>query len=196
MLGSVFLYMGVVLSSLVSGFASDIFGRKRIIICGLSTLGISYAFFSITTSLTSYLLTRIIYGAAWGIIFVAYMLTVIGDFARTCSKEKFYALGLVVPLIVFMVFQSFSDAITLSISASVTSAISAILSMILFLAVIPLLYAPETPPQTKFAKEDSKSILERSKNWLRKKEIEVAIRGCKHKPFNSFPPSFLRSYSY
>ena len=113
---------------------------------GSITLGISYAFFGLATSPTSYLLTRIIYGAAWGIIFVTYFLTVIGDLATTYSKEKFYAIGVVVPWIVFMVFQTLSGAFRLSINASI---ISSILSMILFISVIPLLYTPETLPMDK-----------------------------------------------
>lgn len=163
MLASVFLYVGVVLSSLISGFVSDRYGRKKPIIFGLITLGISYAFFSIATSPISYLLTRIIYGTAWGIIFVTYMLTVIGDFARTCSKEKFYAIGVVVPLIVFMVFQSFSDAFSLSIS---TSIFSSILSMILFISVVPLLYAPETLPKDKIRRRRVEEHLKKVKKLV------------------------------
>jgi MFS family permease len=141
LLSSVFLYLGVILSSLFSGFAADHFGRKRTIMFGSIILGISYTVFSVATDEPSYLLTSIISGVAWGIIFVAYMLTVVGDLATTCSKEKFYAVGVVVPIIVFMLFQSFSGTFTPSVPIG---AISAILSIVLFSSVIPLLYAPET----------------------------------------------------
>ena len=163
-LKSVFLYLGVILSSLFSGFAADHFGRKRTIMFGSIILGISYTVFSIATDEPSFLLTRIISGVAWGIIFVAYMLTVVGDLATTCSKEKFYAIGVVVPIIVFMVFQSFSGTFTPSVPIG---AISAILSILLFISVIPLLYAPETLPIDKIRQRRFEKHLRKLKKLVK-----------------------------
>lgn len=162
--GTVLLYGGVIISSLISGFAADHFGRRRIIIFGLVTLGISYQVFSIALVPTSYLLTRLIYGVAWGIIFVAYMLTVIGDLALTCSKEKFYAIGVVVPIIVFMVFESFSGVLSPSLSISV---ISSILGILLFISTVPLLYAPETLPIDKIRRRRFEKHLKKVKKLVK-----------------------------
>ena len=165
--GIVAQYLGVILSALISGFASDSFGRKKVLIFGLITLGISYALFSIASSPLTFLLTKLVYGSAWGIILVVYSLTVIGDLAHTCSKEKFYAIGVVVPLVVFMVFFTLEGAFSLSISPSLTSSI---LSMILFLAVIPLLYAPETLPREKIRARKFKKYLKKVKKVVEEEE--------------------------
>ena len=165
--GSMYQFLGVVISALFSGFAADRFGRKKVIMFGLITLGISYAFFSINNTLETFLLTKIIYGAAFGIIFVVYSLTVIGDLARNYSKEKFYALGVVVPLIVFMFFEALSGGFSLSIDPSLASSI---LSMILFISVIPLLYAPETLPIDKLRSNRLKKYLGKLNEVVKEEE--------------------------
>ncbi len=169
-LGSVVQYVGVVPSALISGFASDRFGRKKTLIFGLITLGISYALFSVATSSTTYLLTKIISGVAWGIILVVYCLTVIGDFAVSCSKEKFYAIGMVVPFILYSIFKIFSDAISPSIPNSL---ISSILSMILFISVIPLLYAPETLPWKKIRQRRFSEHIKKLKKLVEEEETQT-----------------------
>jgi MFS family permease len=163
-LGSVFLYFGVIISSLFSGFAADYFGRKRIIMLGSVMLGVSYTVFGIATSQSSYLLIRLVSGVAWGIIFVAYMLTVVGDLATTCSKEKFYAIGVVVPIIVFMLFQSYSGAFTPSVPIG---SISVILSILLFISVLPLVYAPETLPMDKIRQRRFEKHLKKVKKLIK-----------------------------
>jgi MFS family permease len=163
-LGSVFLYFGVIVSSLFSGFAADHFGRKKIIMLGSIMLGVSYTVFGIAISGSSYLLIRLVSGVAWGIIFVTYMLTVVGDLATNCSKEKFYAIGVVVPIIVFMIFQSFSGTFTPSVPIS---SISVILSILLFISVIPLLYAPETLPIDKIRQRRFEKHLKKIKKLVK-----------------------------
>jgi hypothetical protein len=168
MQGTILLYVGVVISALISGFVADRFGRKKLIMFGLFFLGISYVVFGIAASPEAYLLTRIIYGAAWGIIFVTYMLTIIGDFAKACSKEKFYTIGLVVPLIVFMVFlQGFSETPTISMDASITALL---LSVILYVAIIPLFYAPETLPKEKIRGRKIREHLKKVRELVQEEE--------------------------
>lgn len=168
-LGIVLTYVGVALTGLISGFVSDRFGRKKTIIFGLSTLGISYAVFGVVISPVSWLITQIIYGAAWGIVFVNYYITVIGDFASAGSKEKFYAVGGVVPLILNMTFQLFSEVFSLSVA---TSVVSSLLSMVLFVAVIPLLYAPETLPKEKVRRRRFREHLEKVKKLIEEEETQ------------------------
>jgi len=140
-LAMVLTFVSPAFTGLISGIISDRYGRKNSIIVGLGTLGISYAVFSIIISPISWLTTQIIYGAAWGIVLVNYYFTVIGDFSSRGSKERFYALGGVVPLILSMVFPLFSEIYIISVSISI---IYPLLSILLFVAVILLFYAPET----------------------------------------------------
>lgn len=156
--GGMISYLGIVFSSLISGFTSDKFGRKKTIIFGLSVLGISYAFFAVITSAETYLITMLIYGAAWGIIIVNYFITIIGDFAKEGSKEKFYTLGAIMPFILLLSVDLFTDILDLS---APTSLFSSILSMLLFVSIIPLIYAPETLPSEKIKKRKMEEYVER-----------------------------------
>jgi MFS family permease len=163
MLGPVFLYAGTSIFAIISGFASDRFGRKPTIMFGLITLGISYALLALVTTTVSYLITQIAVGAAWGTIAVAYALTVLGDFATDGSKERFYALGGFVPLMFIMAFQLLADFVEFSESISL---ISSMLSMILFISIIPLLYAPETLPKEKIRQRKVEKHLQKLKKLV------------------------------
>jgi hypothetical protein len=72
---------------------------------------------------------------------VNYFITVIGDYGMYGSKEKLYAIGGFVPFVITMIGPIISKVFSISGSPSL---ISSILSIMLFIAVIPLLYAPET----------------------------------------------------
>jgi len=140
-LSLILTYVSVAFTGFISGFISDCYGRKKSIIFGLSTLGISYMVYGIFLTTLSWLATQIIYGAAWGIVFVNYYFTVIGDFSTRGSKERFYAVGGVVPLILTFVFPLFSEMFSISVSITIQQSL---LSIFLFIAVIPLFFAPET----------------------------------------------------
>jgi MFS family permease len=163
-----FQYVGVALSAIFSGFFSDYFGRKKTIVFGLSTLGISYTFFAIVTNPFAYLLTRILYGIAWGILMVNYYLTVIGDLSRKGSREKFFTLGGVITFNLFMIGDILGRVYSLDIPPTI---ISVFLSVILYTSIIPVLYAPETLPlkiqekrkRTKHIEEIKKLIEEEKK---------------------------------
>jgi MFS family permease len=164
-LGSYFLYLGAILSALIVGFASDRYGRKNIILFGFISLGISYIFFGIAFDELSYLLTRIIYGAAAGTIFVVYGLTVIGDLAYTCSREKLMAIGVIPTFVVYGIFQVFSNTFEFPISPNVISAVLGVLSLI---SLIPLIYAPETLPKEKLLRKQLEEHLAHAREIQKK----------------------------
>lgn len=165
-LGWALMYVGVAFAGLISGFVSDRFGRKKAIIFGLSALGISYALFGVSTHEIAYLLTQIFFGASWGIIFVNYFMTVIGDLASTGSKERFYAVGGTV-IILNMSIQLLSEIFKLKAPSNV---VASILSLVLFVAVIPLLYAPETLPREKIRARKFKKYLKKVKEVVEEEE--------------------------
>jgi len=167
-LGLALMYVGVAFAGLISGFVSDRFGRKKAIIFGISALGISYALYGVASSTETYLLTQIFLGASWGIIFVNYFMTVIGDFASTGSRERYYAVGGVV-LFLNMALQLSSEVFSLAVYPSV---VSSILSIVLFVAVIPLLYAPETLPRDKIRARKFKKYLKKVKKLVEEEETQ------------------------
>jgi hypothetical protein len=64
------------------------------------------------------------------------------------SREKFYALGIVVPLIIYAGLGAATELLSISAPASFASSI---LSIIIFMSIIPVLLAEETLPETKIA---------------------------------------------
>jgi len=144
-IGSPVRFLGTAIFGLASGVVADRFGRKQPIIIGLVLLGVGFAFLGLATSPLSVLIYQMFSGIAWGGLMAIY-LAVLGDLAVAGSKEKFYALGTVTPLIIYMSLASIPELSGVSAPANF---ISPILSIILFLSVIPVLYASETLPESK-----------------------------------------------
>jgi len=144
--GYILMNMGVIFAGFISGFISDRIGRKNVIIFGIGTLMSSYALFGVFGTSEIFILTQLFYGASWGIVFTNYFMTVIGDLSNIGSREKFYAVGIMV-LFLNMGLQLISELFSgLRATASV---ISAILSIILFFSLLTVVIASETLPQTK-----------------------------------------------
>lgn len=163
-LGLALAYVGVAFAGLFSGFVSDRFGRKKAIIFGLSTLGISYAVFGITTHEIAYLLTQIFWGASWGIMFGNYFMTVNGDLSSAGSRERFYAAGSI-----FLILNSSLQLLAKIYSHPISpNIVSSILSLVLFVAVIPLLYAPETLSSDKIRRRKLEEHLARARELQKK----------------------------
>jgi len=147
--------------SIIGGYLSDINGRKRTVILGFTMLGLGYATLGLyPKSLVSWWFYTIVDGVAWGFFYVLFLLTIWGELAHHALCEKYYALGglpfflsnylkiMIAPYIsgIFSVYTVFSLA-----------------SFFLFLAVIPLMYAPETLPERKLRERELRSYIERAK---------------------------------
>jgi MFS family permease len=143
--GTSIRYVCAAIFGFISGVAADRVGRKQPIIIGLVILGISFALLSLGPSTFSVLVYLTTSGIAWGILSVVYV-AVSGDLSFPGSKEKFYALGTVAPLIIWI---SLANTPSLLRISDPVSALSPVLSIILFVSVIPVLYASETLPEGK-----------------------------------------------
>ena len=165
MTGKIFLYLGTSSLAVVSGIVADRFGRRNTIILGLMTLGIGYAFLGLSTSPASYLVVLAALGIAYGIIMVNY-LTVLGDLASQRDLEKFYAIGMAVPLIVMVVVLVYKSTI-LTLNVNI---VSAVLSMTLFISVFPLSYATETLPEDKIHSRRFREYLEKARRLIKREE--------------------------
>jgi MFS family permease len=145
--------------AVVGGIIADVSGRKRIIIAGFVMLGIEYAAMSAFSSspVTMYLFLALD-GITWG-LFVSIFLTVIwGDLGENSEKEKYYTLG-GLPFLLAGI-----SSILIEPSAGSIPVVTAFsfASFFLFLAVIPLMYAPETLPEKTIKDRELKSYLERA----------------------------------
>jgi MFS family permease len=137
---------------LFSGIVADRFGRKPPIMIGLGLLGVSFAILGLVTTPLGVLVYYIFYGASWGFILTVY-LAVLGDLASPGSKEKIYALGLIVPVCVGLIFGAILGDVGPSAPAS---PLSLVLSIILFAAIFPILRASETLPEEKIRSRQMK----------------------------------------
>lgn len=147
--------------AIVGGFLSDIIGRKRIAITGFIMLGLGYAILGIyPENLLSWYFYTLVDGIAWGIFYVIFIITVWGDLSYGASSDKYYALG-GIPYFA-------SNFLRLIIGSYIAETVSAyavfsLTAFFLFLAVLPLMYAPETLPEKKIKDRELKKYIEKAK---------------------------------
>lgn len=139
-------------STLVAGVLSDWVGRKRVLIVGFVSLGMAYAtvgLFPQTQAL--WIFYFIVDGVAIGSLWVLFTIVLWGDLSGNGS-ERFYAVG-ETPFFLTEIF-----ALVLAPYLTLIPSVSAfsLAAFFLFLAVVPLLAAPETLPEKKLRERELK----------------------------------------
>jgi len=139
-------------SGIGGGILCDLKGRKATGILGFVLLGLSYAILSFLSDFSGQQLAQILYllfdGTAWGILYVTFVFVVWGDLSEGNNREKYYVLGGIPFLfsgLVQELVQPFAKFIPITASFTLTS-------FFLFIAILPLLYVPESLPE-KFMKD-------------------------------------------
>jgi MFS family permease len=154
--------VSALISALLSGLICDKIGRKRIVIYGFVSLGIAYAVVGIihTDSSFPFYFYSVIDGIAWGIFITMFVLTLWGDFSslKMRNAEKYYAIGSIPFFFADFIGFAFAPYMQIPISAAFSVA-----SFFLFLAVVPLMYAPETLPEKKIREREVKEYVEKAK---------------------------------
>lgn len=155
--------------TIVGGLFADRIGRKRMSIYGFVALGVGYAFvglgFGTPMERIAWYFYIVMDGAAWGILLTIFLMTLWGDLSRPGAKEKYYAAG----NFPFLARSAISLAVTTAIvsvpenAAFPATAAFSLASFFLFLAVLPLMYAPETLPQKKIELRRLKRYVEQAK---------------------------------
>jgi len=156
---------------LIAGFMCDWIGRKKIVLSGFVALGIAYAIIGfLQISDFSWYLYFIVDGVAWGIFYLTFVLILWGDLSQAGSREKYYALGSIPFFISYIIPQfvtvSFIEDFTLSTAFSLAA-------FFLFLAVLPLIYAPETLPEKKIELRRLRSFAEDARKAKEKYEEKM-----------------------
>jgi len=147
-------------SALVSGLLSDIIGRKRMIVSAYIMVGIGYAVlsFSFSSPITLYLYV-LLDGIAWGIFALMFYFVIWGDLAESHSKEKYYLIG----TLPFLISSFMSFLVTPYAGIVPLTTAFSLASFFLFMAVIPLMYAPETLPEKKIRDRELKGYIDKAK---------------------------------
>jgi len=138
--------------AVVGGFLADAVGRKRMAIAGFVALGLGYAILGISPlDLNAWIFHTVADGVAWGMLLVLFVTTLWGDLSHNTPSEKYYAVG------VFPFFLSrFLPWVIKNqlVNAIPYSAIFSFTAFFLFIAILPLVYAPETLPEKVMKKRE------------------------------------------
>ena len=164
--------------ALIGGMLADRVGRKRVVITGFIILGIEYAILSISGFFGSYCdiigyLYVCLDGTAWGMFASVFFMTIWGDLAGEGIKEKYYAIGGLPYLlagflsILVAAVSAINNCRKTGLGMSFTFA-----SFFLFIAVLPLIYAPETLPDKIMKENDLKNYVEKALEKVQKKPRE------------------------
>jgi hypothetical protein len=156
------------LSALLGGFLADSVGRKRMAIAGFVSLGLGYAVLGIapTSDFALYFHTAVD-GIGWGILLVIFVTILWGDLSRTTSSEKFYAIGVLPFFVSRFLPMVLKGQITQFIPEN-SYAVFSFCAFFLFLAVLPLVYAPETLPDKIMKKRELTMYVERAQEIAQK----------------------------
>jgi MFS family permease len=152
--------------AVVGGFLSDIVGRKRVSIVGFVTIGLAYSVVGILPgNILSWYFYTACDGIALGMLYVIFVVTIWGDLSYHVQSDKYYAVG-VLPFFISKFLQlTIGDVIATTIT---TTAIFSFTALFLFLAVLPLVYAPETLPEKIIKDRELKNYLEKAKQIAEK----------------------------
>jgi len=135
------------LSLLIAGLLCDWVGRKKIMLSGFVALGFAYAIIGLAPlSVISWYLYFIVDGVAWGIFLLTFVLILWGDLSRPGTREKYYALGSVPFFLSYIIPEFLTESFVKQISLFAAFSLA---SFFLFVAVMPLVFAPETLPEKK-----------------------------------------------
>ncbi len=159
--------------ALIGGWFADSVGRKRVVIFGFIMLGIGYAVLGLFSSIIlSWYLYVILDGVAWGIFSLMFYLVMWSELAGNRIKEKYYLIGVLPFLIssyIQILFTPYAELIDVSAAFSLAS-------FFLFLAVLPLLYAPETLPEREIKLRQFRKYVEAARK-VKEKHEEKDVKG-------------------
>ena len=153
---------------LIAGFMCDWIGRKKIVLSGFVTLGVAYALIGfLPLSDLSWYLYFVVDGVAWGIFYLTFVLILWGDLSQSGSREKYYALGSVPFFVSYLIPEFLTESFIEQISLYAAFSLAA---FFLFLAVLTLIYAPETLPEKKMELRRLRSFAEEARKAKEKYE--------------------------
>jgi MFS family permease len=146
--------------AIISGFLLDNFGRKRTAIAGFVLIGIGYSILGLYPyEMASWFFYTAVDGLAWGIFYVLFMFLIWGDLSNDAKSDKYYAIG----ILPFFISKYLQLILGNYVAASISSyALFSFIAFFLFIAVLPLVYAPETLPEKTMKDRELKGYVEKA----------------------------------
>jgi len=147
------------ISAFFGGVLCDLKGRKITGITGFVLLGISYAILSIFSGVQFFQFLYVLFdGVAWGILYVTFIFVVWGDLSESRIREWYYIIG-VMPFLLSGLIRVFVEPFVEVIPIYTSFSLA---SFFLFLAILPLLFAPETLPEKKIRDRELREYIEKA----------------------------------
>lgn len=155
-------------AAVFGGVFVDSIGRKPIAIAGFSMLGMGAAVlgFLENTPLVLYF-NAMVDGVAFGFLLLLFVLTLWGDLSHSFSSDKYYAVG-VMPFFASKLLQLTVGPIPMDITSDTAAALFSSTAFFLFLAVLPLFFAPETLPEKVKKERELKFYIEKAQKVAQK----------------------------
>jgi MFS family permease len=149
----------IAIFALVGGVFMDKVGRKRLAITGFVLLGLSSSLVGLSQDITVWYFHSMMNGVSWGILCVLFVMTIWGDISCDGASDKYYALGASPFFISKMIEMMANSVIADRVDVTAVFSFSA---LFLFLAVLPLIYAPETLSEKIMKARELKTYLEKA----------------------------------
>jgi hypothetical protein len=162
---------------LIGGIFMDIYGRKKLMMFSFAYLGANYAIISFSEGQLYYF--SALDGIAWGILMVLFLLILWGDVCKPTSRTIWISVVLFFTLITYplmTITPYFIEWINMQLGIQInTNYLFPFTSFFLFIAVVIILYLPETLPEKIIQKKElddyikmAKRVEEKYKNGAKK----------------------------
>jgi MFS family permease len=147
----------------LGGILMDIYGRKKLMMFSFAYLGATYALMSFSKGVLYYF--SVLDGIAWGMLTVMFLLVIWGDLCKPANRTIWIAFSLsstmiaaplkiIVPYI-FAMYKISTDVFPVA-------------SLFLFIAVVIILYLPETLPDKIIQKKELDDYINMAKKVKQK----------------------------
>jgi len=145
---------------LFGGILMDIYGRKKLMMFSFAYLGINYAIISSSRGILNYF--TILDGIAFGILTVLFLLVLWGDICKPSNRAIWIALCIGLSILSYPAI-IIAPYIVNSLINITTSDLFPITSFFLFIAVVIILYLPETLPDKIIQKKELDDYIKMAK---------------------------------
>lgn len=157
------------ISAIIFGFFADSKGRKRLAVAGFAMLGLGYAILGFTApNTTGWWLYTFIDGITWGIFITIFVFILWGDIGEGRDSARIYAIGIMPYLLSSLIRLSIGSYFGMYVRDQGFGTIFSFFSFFLFIAVLPLVLAPETMSEQTLRTNDLKNYVEKAKKQVQK----------------------------
>jgi hypothetical protein len=156
-------------SAVIFGFFADSKGRKRLAVIGFVLLGLGYAVLAFTQgNIYGWWFYTFVDGITWGSFVMLFVFALWGDIAEGRSSERIYVIAIVPYLLSSLIRLSLGNYLADVLDEIGFASIFSFFSFFLFIAVLPLVLAPETLSEQTIKNNELKSYIDKAQKQVSK----------------------------